>query len=698
MPYHETKAFLTMLTIITFDTADMGLFGFLVAQRKSRQLLDRQTLMSQCVRDRSLMGFVCQAVFRACRLGLDYPGLHSFYAMVMSQYIGQLATIDNGAIQFVVPYVLDGLRLSSKDAQAAAYMVLGSLATRVTLTADALDGVLCAVAQRPVDVRTMAMCLMQLLQTQTDAFGARLPARFLRLLAAHRKLPRTLGQLAESFDIEMFMRPVLASLAHYAFADAELSQFLADVVAVLPRAYAPTLCERIVAEYIAHGGDAGAGAADIVDVVRLRYGQQMEDAIGAAAAAVAGDREAVHRLLYDLKTRGSGSSGGASGVVYVKETATTLYLSITHADAGIRLVAAKALRDIVAGARTDVMLARDEAGGLLVDRLAHDDSEAVLDVVLSLPLATLVGAQELVPALVSVIEGERVPIARLCPKVLGNLLAIDATDAQVYGKVVAALFPYLLRSAAASEAVTLAVHAALPGSAFGRREGGWLSALAAGSSGRLDGGSAKFNRNVARALAAALVAQWDALADAQTGAWTAQLASGSLTARTAAIAVGAHAVALLAKDAADADRCVAAAVLVVDAALGVLLDAGSAGALSEDVLLASVDGSAWAALLGGLAAAQGGGAAARVAGGALSATLSVLASVVRLQPNMWFAAAAPAGGDDGAEARYRSLLRSAFGAIASRPGKLSSSDGILIGRVLALGMGDEWAQFLASTW
>ncbi|KAJ2437567.1 snoRNA-binding rRNA-processing protein utp10, partial [Coemansia sp. RSA 2424] len=264
----------------------------------------------------------------------------------------------------------------------------------------------------------------------------------------------------------------------------------------------------------------------------------------------------------------------------------------------------------------------------------------------------------------------------------------------VYAQVVAALFPYLLRGAAASEAVTLAVHAALPGSAFGRREGGWLSALAAGgsssSSSRLaDGGPAKFNRNVARALAAALVAQWDA----QAGAWAAQLASGSLMARTAAIAVGAHAVALLAK---DADRCVAAAALVVDAALRVLLDAGAAGALSEDVLLASVDGSAWAALLGGLAGAQGGAAAARVAGGALSATLGVLAAAVRLQPNMWFAA--PAGGDAGAEARYRSLLRAAFGAIAARPGKLSSSDGLLIGRVLALGMGDEWAQFLASTW
>ncbi|KAJ2814961.1 snoRNA-binding rRNA-processing protein utp10, partial [Coemansia sp. 'formosensis'] len=330
MPYHETKAFLTMLTIITFETSDMDLFGFLVAQRKSRRLLDRQTLMAQCLRDRSLMAFVCQAVFRACRQGLDYPGLHSFYAMVMSQYIGQLSTIDNSAVQFIVPCVLDGLSLSSRDAQAAAYMVLGSLAARATLTEDALEKVLCAVAGRPADVRTMAMCLVQVLQTQADAFNARLPARLLSVLASHATLPRILSQLAESFDVEMFMRPLLSSLAHHAFTSAELSQFLAALVAALPVAYAPTLCERIVAEYIAHGGAQGS-SAEIVDVVRLRYGQQLEDAIGAAAGS---SSEAVHKMLYELKAGGSNSR---SGVVHIKETSTTLYLSINHADAGIRL-------------------------------------------------------------------------------------------------------------------------------------------------------------------------------------------------------------------------------------------------------------------------------------------------------------------------------------------------------------------------
>ncbi|KAJ1887477.1 snoRNA-binding rRNA-processing protein utp10, partial [Kickxella alabastrina] len=83
MPYHETKAFLTMLTIITFSPEDMAVFGFLVTQRKARRLLDRATLQAQCQIDRSVLAFMCQAVFRASAQALDYPGLHSFYATIV---------------------------------------------------------------------------------------------------------------------------------------------------------------------------------------------------------------------------------------------------------------------------------------------------------------------------------------------------------------------------------------------------------------------------------------------------------------------------------------------------------------------------------------------------------------------------------------------------------------------------------------
>ncbi|KAJ2377784.1 snoRNA-binding rRNA-processing protein utp10, partial [Coemansia sp. RSA 2603] len=209
MPYHETKAFLTMLTIIRFSTEDMKEFGFLVAQRKARRLLDRGTLMAQCVIDRSVMAFICQGVFRASQQGLDYAGQHSFYAALMSQYIGQLGEVTDATIQFVMPLVLDGLSLENKDAQAAAYMVLGSLCARVTLTTQALEQTMCAVAQRPADVGAMVMCLAQVMQTQAGGMqpGQLLSHAILERLAVLPGFARSLGELAAAYDIELLQKP-----------------------------------------------------------------------------------------------------------------------------------------------------------------------------------------------------------------------------------------------------------------------------------------------------------------------------------------------------------------------------------------------------------------------------------------------------------------------------------------------------------
>ncbi|KAJ2692795.1 snoRNA-binding rRNA-processing protein utp10, partial [Coemansia spiralis] len=332
LPYHETKAFLTMLTIITFESGDMDLFGFLITQRKARRLLDRGTLLAQCVRDRSLMAFIANAVFRACRMGLDYPGLHSFYATVMSQFITSLPEVDNAAVQFVLPYVLDGLNLSGRDAQIGAYMALGALGTRVALTADALEKALCAVTQQPADVRAMAMCLVQLAQTQeAPTVAAALSPRLLGAAASHAALPQALCDLAGNYDIGALLNPLLGALARDALADGDARVLLASLIPVLPLAHAPVLCERLVHEYVALGlaRDVRAEALEALDMVQLRFGQQLEDAIGAAAAeaGASADKqqvEAVHRLLYQLKMRGA--STDASKVLPLRDTATTLFL------------------------------------------------------------------------------------------------------------------------------------------------------------------------------------------------------------------------------------------------------------------------------------------------------------------------------------------------------------------------------------
>ncbi|KAJ2367999.1 snoRNA-binding rRNA-processing protein utp10 [Coemansia sp. RSA 2610] len=685
LPYHETKAFLTMLTIITFDAKDLGMFGFLVTQRKARRLLDRGTLMAQCQRDRELMGFVCTSVFAACKQKLDYPGLHSFYAMIFSQYIGGLASVDDQDLQFVLPYVLDGLGLDG-DAQIAAYMVLGTLATRVALTADALEKTLCAVAQHPTDVRAMTMCVVQLVQTQESAVVGRLSLRFVQQLHAHAAFPRVLCELAGEYDVTLFMAPLLTSLAHHALGDAEAMQLLSALVPLLPAKYAGVLCEQLVREYVARGDSDNLNA--VLELLQLRYGQQLEDAISACAE---GADESVHRLLYQLKMRGS--QAGASRVLPLQETATTLYLSISHVDPGMRLVAASALRDIVSGKNREFSLTTEDAGDLLLSRLEHEDDQRVMEIILELPLADYLPAAKLVPALVSLIDRGRLPIEPLSDAIVARLLEADASTDELQAQIVEAAFPFVLQFAG-TQAVTRALAGRVKKG--GKGAAGWLAGI-----GKCAGAASepsKYNKRAVAALGAGLVKQWVQLADAQSGIWMAQLRrAGSLAARTAAIAVGVQAVAQLAASK-DASRAVAAASAVLAAALGVLSASSSDGlaAVTEAVASTTADGAQWEQLLGALSSGSADAACAAVAAGSVAAVLNTLATAVELQPNQWFAAAPATLGD--AEQAYRALLRTTFASIVARAGGQTGADGVLAGQLLRRCVGGDWAQFLASVW
>lgn len=698
MPYHETKAFLNMLTIVTFDTKDMDMFGFLVTQRKARRLLDRNTLMAQCVRDRRFMSFICKAVFKACKKRLDYPGLHSFYAMLMSQYIGQLPTINDNDIQFVLPFVLDGLNQTGNgDGQIAAYMVLGSLANRVVLTGDALDQILLAIVKKPSNIRAMAMCLVQLLQTQQQGpEPLALPARFLHRLSAHgRGFSLMLNELEDSFDLELFMKSLLSSLVRFGLTDSEIGQFLSELVSSLSASYAPILCNRLIDEYVGQKitSEGVMEHSGVIGAVRLRFSQPFEDAIGAAATN--GHRqwedrmskeqlEAAHKVLYELKL----DSGSVSGVLPLQETATTLYLSLNHSDQGIRLVGAKALFDIVSGNRTDFELPTGDSSSLIVERLQQEDSSEVLDVVLSLPLADLVTATELVLALVSIIEDGRVPLHNLQDKVIGNLLSIDVSrDDDLYGQVATAIFPYLFKSSELS--LTQTIYTKLSKSNFCKlANDGWLSSLKSmGTKGKKDLDAGKFNAQVAQQLASKLTTHQTPSA---VQLWRPLLDSPNMLSKVTAIVVGTYYVHLLSTSK-DQVNCVSAAEPVLVAIMSIL--SSNTALPSKKKLIAgaaqleSVDSADWHSLLEHVADVK-------LVMGAMSIVLQTLSSSIKLSPNQWFAI--DLKGEK--ESQYRDIVRKTFSMIVSRPSELNDADGVLIGRLLSLTTGDEWAQFLASMW
>ncbi|KAJ2162622.1 snoRNA-binding rRNA-processing protein utp10 [Coemansia sp. RSA 552] len=671
LPYHGTKAFLTLVTIMTIETQDMDLFGFLVTQRKARRVLDSATLMAQCQRDRALVSFICKAVFKAIDAGLDYPGLHSFYAMLVSQYVSQLQAVGDAEVHFVLPFVLDGLAQRSSDAQVAAYMVVGALAARVMLGAAAVDEIMCAVAQSPADVRAMALCLAQLAQTQ-GAVGT-MSLRLVGQLAAHAGFAKALAALASEYDVSALIRALVGAAAHYAVTDEQATALLSALAAELPHMYAALLCESIVKECVAQEVDDGGCAAAALDLIGLRFEQKLEDAIGAAAehAQAQADieaREAAHRRLYALKMR-QGSGAGASRLVPVRATATTLFLGLEHADAGVRLVAAKALHDLLTAAEPEVRLDDAEATSLICARLEHEDSTSVLQVILPLARYASTDAARLVSALAALV-GRIDATADLGVEIVTALLAAgsDADDAAV----AAAAFPFVLELAP-----TQALTRALTGHKD-KKSAGWLSALAPISK---KASAGTFNAEAAKRMAATLATQWEQLGDA----WRTQLArTDNLAARTAAVAIGAQAAAKLA-DAKDV-RGAEVAETVVRAALDIAAAHGKGNAAEE----AAADGSApWSDLLEELATdANWKRACVRVAVASAAAALGALTSGAELGPRGWFEPAS-----------QRDAVRRTFTAIVSQGGSLAGVAGSLSARLLkSCVSSDEWPQFLAALW
>ncbi|KAJ2723879.1 snoRNA-binding rRNA-processing protein utp10 [Coemansia sp. Benny D115] len=669
MPYHETKAFLTMLTIISFSTEDMSVFGFMVSQRKARRLLDRATLIGQCLIDRSILAFICDAVSRARSLGLAYPGMYSFYAAVTSQYLERLSDIDLSTINFIMPIIVDGLDFEDKNSQVAAYMVLGTISARVTMTEQAVERVMVAVATRPADVRAMTLCLVQYVQTQAQSGDAGFSNSLLHCLANLSAFSQVYSDLAATFDLALFTRPLFTALMRDIFGgDSELTAFMEQLISVAPQSAGAVLCSSLVDEYIKHAGAEGA-AGDIIDLIQLKHGQRLEDAIGAFARKSSPQD---HEVLYKLKTRME--SKNTSDVLSLKDTATTLYLSINHTDAGIRLIAAKSLCEIYNGKRKNVNISQEDASQLILDRLKYEDDSKVLAVILSLPVSQLIQPQALVPALTEIITGKRVESRSFIKSALGNLLAVNLEgDSQLYSAVVGTVLQ-LLRNTGHLSYVSRALIRALPNSEF-VKQSGWLLCLN-------DLVHVGAEENVIVQIVKLLAAQLAAVPEYEE-LWAAQIANGS----PLALAIGARAADIL-SDEDTPDRALSIAHATIDAAQKILASNSHSlhthGAV-EDMLVESTEGERWAAVLVNKSLSA-------MAIGVLSAALQILPRLGSLEPHRWFDSNAAY------ETTYRSAVRAAYTGMVTRKGSLEPFDGVLIGRMLASCMGGDWAQFLASFW
>ncbi|KAJ1921530.1 snoRNA-binding rRNA-processing protein utp10 [Mycoemilia scoparia] len=464
IPYHETKAFLSLLTVLHFSPADMKTFKFLATQRKSRQLLDRHTLVQQCIHDRSVLAFISDAVIATVKCNQSYPTLLSFYATLFSQYIGDLPNVNDHAIQFIAPYIVKGMESGNADAQLASYLILESLSCRVAFSKDMLEELIPAMNKTSLNTRATVLSIAQLVQSQ-KTLAVEFPPKAASSLSLLDKFEETFASIEQEFDLSVLKFALVSSLAKSSFSDIESSKLLHCIVTTLSISeeasfqalgalllgYLERDFENLKSKNGSDGDEVLQSGCEVLYLFQSRFPATFKKCIGDLMNQIAGNTGNMSKSfvnfastkLYDLASKDS--SGDVGFAVPLKNTRETLLTSLTHAESGIRLAAVKHVMSILKGKDTlQFKITNEEIASLLIGRLSDDDDNVVRET-LSYNWAEYADPAALLDKLSAVLA---IPQPRLMPfsdglfKLLVSPAILEDKDRQV--RVVSVIFPYLL--------------------------------------------------------------------------------------------------------------------------------------------------------------------------------------------------------------------------------------------------------------
>ncbi|KAG0325600.1 HEAT repeat-containing protein 1 [Dissophora globulifera] len=407
LPYHETALFVTMVSILQIDEA--GRWAFLRPIRKSKQPLERTVLIQNMIKDRSLVEFVCETVLQAVNRRTSFKTLASFYVAAMLQYIATLPVITDEVLTAVFPYVLEGLKAKgTPDYQIASYMIISQISERAAFTYDVLSSVFTTMTTSSSNTFQMLLCLVHICQTQ-ETF-VEFPDRAFKNLCKMQDIETVILTLLRKYSAQRFLQPFLIALAKHSSERENFSRILNRILQEerLPSAAVYGVCSAILDRYLEEHGLDNATEMDeythsILQVLHHNYSKDLDAALQRKLEESKEEKHTkTHSHLYSFISK------AFSGTRHqpLKESNTTLFLSVNHVEASIRLVAVKKLNEILNEKSSE--LARVDNSDTfvrdtLIARLQDDDERVVLEVLSMEGLTRFVAPEDLLKGLVHVI-------------------------------------------------------------------------------------------------------------------------------------------------------------------------------------------------------------------------------------------------------------------------------------------------------
>ncbi len=414
LPFHETPVFARLLALVRWGKGD-GRWQFLSKAQRARAAVSRDTLIGACVKDPSILEFVCRMARRAAREGgARHKAVQSFYCAIVVGCISTLSKTSGDSAQrfcaVLTPYLVEGLGRSAADAPygVASKMALSHLSARCRLSRDAAGHLLnAAAAGASASARSplaLARALLPVLCVcATQALDA-LPVRCAQTLRTMPALAPALKRVSAQHDAAPLIQALVSALATPAQGGLASSDNIRTIDAILT-ARVP-LSRRVVETLLAAMSSARGRAqgrrrvvADkafsrIMKAIDALHPDAMQSALRALVGGGGDAAETLGPLLvgtrHELFTVADGPASGSMANVEGSESAgatlITLSESVHHSSAQVRLRAlaliearAKRKRRRDSGSRGVAAAAAADTGlRALVSRLGDEKTPRVL--------------------------------------------------------------------------------------------------------------------------------------------------------------------------------------------------------------------------------------------------------------------------------------------------------------------------------
>ncbi|KAI8388394.1 uncharacterized protein BYT42DRAFT_559927 [Radiomyces spectabilis] len=390
LPYHETKAFVKMVSILQID--DASPWGFLKSIKESGVPLPRSVLVTKLHKDRFVLDFVCKTVTEN---PVHFSTLYAFFAATMTSYITAGERITEDKAVALMPYLINGLNARKiPELQIAAYMIVSQLSSVITLSTAAISSftrpMLKRCGEKHLGFGLLAVVHLAQTQASFEGLGKSTTAALMRSPSFEQHLL----DIAGKYTTERFMACMIPSFC--AAGKVELLQKLV-LNSYLSSENVRLLCNRLVDNYLSVPAD---GKKDYVATHRpllMAISQLCVDDLDAVL------EKRVQKVSStespDLYEFISAAFKGTRHDV-VREANTTLYLCLNSPAASVRLLGIKKLVTILDDKESALTQSPDMIRSLFVGALESFD-DLLLYMIRDVPqkLLEFVPAQDVFNAL-----------------------------------------------------------------------------------------------------------------------------------------------------------------------------------------------------------------------------------------------------------------------------------------------------------